>query len=54
MVNGKTEKNMDLGDIPLPILISMKDSLWKVIDLEKVNIHGLMEAFMMVNGREIK
>ena len=54
MVNGKTERNMDLGDIPLPILISMKDNLQRVIDLEKENIHGLMEVFMMVNGKEIK
>ena len=54
MDNGETEKSTDLEDILLQTKIFIKETLSKVIDLERENTLGLMEVFMMVNGKEIR
>lgn len=52
--NGKIVKNMEKEYINLVIKIIMRDNLYKVWDLVKESINGLMVVFMMDNGKLIK
>ncbi len=51
---GKVVKNKDTVNIYLQMVIIIKDNLSKEWDTVKVNINGLMGAFMMDNGKLIK